>query len=141
LPAFHQQAYRLAQTRYLQDCAHAATHRDEGLPREPEPHWFDISFIVSAWDWTEFGEKQLLSEALALLLRHRRLSAEQMVPALRGKGSLEITVSTVPLENLTALWRALEAPLRPAIYITVTLPMVPPQRAIAPQPTSLVPVS
>lgn len=90
-----------------------------------EPVWFDISFIVSAWDWTELGEQQLLSEALSLLLRHRLLQEDRLVPALWGWGTVSITVGTVPLGDITALWQALGAPLRPALYVTVTTPFPP----------------
>lgn len=88
--------------------------------------WFDISFIVSAWDWTELGEQRLLSEALAPLLRHPLLREDRLVPALWGWGAISIQVGTVSFGDVAALWRALGAPLRPALYVTVTAPF--PQR-------------
>ncbi|MBD2742218.1 Pvc16 family protein [Coleofasciculus sp. FACHB-1120] len=86
------------------------------------PLWFDISFLVSAWDHTALGEQRLLSEALMLLLRYRWLPEELLAPSLRGYGSLSMTISAVGLIDAVALWRALGVPLRPALYVTVTVP-------------------
>lgn len=98
--------------------------------------WFDISFIVSAWDWTELGEQRLLSEALALLLRHPLLREDRLVPALWGWGAVSIRVGTVAFGDVTALWQALGAPLRPALYVTVTAPF--PQLFPTPIPGEMV---
>lgn len=84
--------------------------------------WFDVSFLVSAWDYTGLGEQRLLSEALILLLPHRLLKEELLAPALRGYGSLPMTVSAFPPTDIAALWRALGVRLRPALYVTVTIP-------------------
>jgi len=85
--------------------------------------WFDVSFLVSAWDCTALGEQQLLSEALTLLLRHRFLPEELLAPALRGYGMLPIRVSASGLIDTIAFWSALGVPLRPALYVTVTVPL------------------
>lgn len=87
------------------------------------PIWFDISFLVSAWDCTALGEQQLLSEALTLLLRHRFLPEELLAPALQGHGTLPIIVSASGLTETISFWRALGVPLRPALYVTVTVPL------------------
>jgi len=85
--------------------------------------WFDVSFLVSAWDDTALGEQRLLSEALMLLLRHPFLEEEFLAPALRGFGSLPISVCTAHSRDTPALWSALGVPLRPALYVTVTTPV------------------
>ena len=54
--------------------------------------WFDVSFLVSAWNHTALGEQRLLSEALVLLLQHRCLHEELLTPELRGHGDLSLTV-------------------------------------------------
>ena len=84
--------------------------------------WFDVSFLVSAWDYTVLGEQRLLSEALVLLLQHHLLNEELLAPELRGYGNLLLTVSTGHLTDTAALWSALGVPLRPALYIAVTIP-------------------
>jgi len=136
-PSWQQQVYHLAQQQMFPQ--HPSGLPQRGADAEIESKWFDISFIVSAWDWTEFGEKQLLSEALLLLLRHRLLPSDRLAPALQGMGTVYVTVSRVPLGEVTALWRALEAPLRPAIYVTVTLPFSPPTQVPTLDQASLTP--
>jgi hypothetical protein len=92
-------------------------------PSEPEsPRWFDLSFLISAWDSTALGEQRLLSETLQILLDYRVLPEEALAPGLRGYGSLPIQVSTKALVDITALWRALGVPLRPALHVTVAVP-------------------
>jgi len=86
--------------------------------------WFDVSFLVSAWDQTALGEQRLLSEVLMLLLHHRYLKEELLTLELRGYGNLPLTVSTIPPSDTAALWRALGVPLRAALYVTVTIPFI-----------------
>ncbi|MBD2343801.1 Pvc16 family protein [Anabaena subtropica] len=95
------------------------------------PSWFDISLLLTAWDRTALGEHQLLSEALTLLLRHRALREEFLVPELRGYGNLNMTVSLEPQIEAGSLWSALTIPLRPALYLMVSVP-VEPQAASVP---------
>lgn len=84
--------------------------------------WFDVSFVLSAWEHTALGEQRLLSEVLMQLLRHQSLKEDLLSPALRGHGNLAMTVSAVGSADRVALWRALKVPLRPALYVTVTAP-------------------
>jgi Pvc16 N-terminal domain/Carboxypeptidase regulatory-like domain len=86
------------------------------------PNWFDVSLLVTAWDRTTLGEHHLLSEALNLLLRYRSIQEEFLAPGLRGFGNLSLSVSATPPIELGALWSALSVPLRPALYLTVTVP-------------------
>ncbi len=86
------------------------------------PNWFDVSLMVTAWDRTALGEHHLLSEALNLLLRHRSLEQEFLTPELRCYGNLPMTVSATPPIEPGILWSTLSVPLRPALYLTVTLP-------------------
>ncbi len=85
--------------------------------------WFDISFLVSAWDRTALGEQRLLSEALALLLPLRSLAEDFLPPALRSFGNLPVAVSAIEPSKTAALWSALGVPLRPAFHVTVTIPI------------------
>ncbi|RUT08133.1 hypothetical protein DSM106972_013010 [Dulcicalothrix desertica PCC 7102] len=89
------------------------------------PSWFDVSMVLTAWDRTALGEHYLLSQALALLLRHRALKEEFLVPELRGFGSLNMTVCVEPQIEAGSLWSALTIPLRPALYLMVTVPVEP----------------
>jgi hypothetical protein len=86
------------------------------------PTWFDISLLLTAWDKTTLGEHHLLTEALTVLLRHRSLSEEFLVPELQGYGSLSMSVSLEPAIEVGSLWSALTVPLRAALFLTVTVP-------------------
>ncbi len=86
------------------------------------PNWFDISILLTAWDRTTLGECHIISEAITVLLRHRLLREEFLVSGLRGYGNLNMTVSLEPQVEAGALWSALTTPLRPALYLMVTIP-------------------
>jgi hypothetical protein len=85
--------------------------------------WFDICFLITAWDCTAIGEQHLLSEALTQLLSHHGLP-DQLLPAtVRGHGTVAIEISAIGSSHAIALWNALGIPLRPALYVTVTIPV------------------
>jgi Pvc16 N-terminal domain len=86
------------------------------------PTWFDISLLLTAWDKSTLGEHHLLTEALTVLLRHRSLREEFLLAELRGYGNLSMTVSLEPAIEIGSLWSALTVPLRPALFVTVTIP-------------------
>ncbi len=85
------------------------------------PAWFDVSLLLTAWDRTALGEHHFISEALTVLLRHRTLEEEFLVPELRGYGNLNLTVALEPPIEIGSLWSALNVPLRSALYLTVTI--------------------
>jgi hypothetical protein len=101
--------------------------------------WFDLSFLVTARDGTALGEQRLLSEALILLLRYRFLPEKLLARTLRGYGLLPVKVSTSGWMNTAALWSALGVPLRPALYVTVTVPFSFQVEASQPQEFQVIP--
>lgn len=86
------------------------------------PAWFDVSLLLTAWDRTTLGEHHFLSEALTVLIRHRALEEEFLIPELRGNGSLPMMIGIQPSLEVGGLWSALNVPLRSALYITVSVP-------------------
>ena len=86
------------------------------------PSWFDISIVITARDRTVLGEHRLLSETLLLLMRSRILREEFLTPDLRGHGNLSLSVTNDPPIDVGSLWSSLSIPIRPAIYLTVTVP-------------------
>lgn len=86
------------------------------------PSWFDISIVITARDRTVLGEHRLLSETLLLLMRSRVLREEFLTPDLRGHGNLSLSVTNDPPIDVGSLWGSLSVPIRPAIYLTVTVP-------------------
>ncbi|MEA5598422.1 Pvc16 family protein [Rivularia sp. UHCC 0363] len=89
------------------------------------PIWFDVSMLLTAWDRTTLGECHMISEAIAVLLRHRLLREEFLVPELRGYGGLNMRVSSEQPIEIGSLWSSLTIPLRPAVYVMLTVPFVP----------------
>lgn len=120
-PRLNLYCYNIRENVYIRQsyCQHSAK---QGIQPLPSPRWFDVSFLVSAWDSTCLGEQRLLSEALILLLHHHSLREEMLAPVLRGHGELSMTVSAVHPIDAAALWSALGVPLRPALYVTLTIP-------------------
>ena len=86
----------------------------------PVSEQIEISFLVVARDWTRLGEQQLLAEAIAYFARHSEIPEDRLVPALQGYDSIAIAI--VQPHDVVALWRALEVPLQPALYLKVTIP-------------------
>ena len=59
-------------------------------------------------------------EAIAYFAQQSEIPADRVVPALQGCGSIASELAR-PLD-IVALWRALEVPLQPALYLKVTVP-------------------
>ena len=88
--------------------------------------WFDVSFLISAQDHTCLGKHQLLSEALISFLNHQQLEEDLLAPELQGHGSLSLSMRPNAIINPATLWSSLGVPVRPALYITVTIPITRP---------------
>ncbi|RMH73068.1 MAG: DUF4255 domain-containing protein [Cyanobacteria bacterium J007] len=86
--------------------------------------WFDVSFLVTAWDNTALGEQRLLSEALTRLLSYRFVPEDLLEPSLRGHGELQMRICVGGAIDTASLWRALGVPLRPALYVTIAVPAI-----------------
>ncbi|NJO79518.1 MAG: DUF4255 domain-containing protein [Cyanobacteria bacterium RM1_2_2] len=101
-------------------------HAPEGKPYTAKvnwsPNWFDVSLLITAWDRTALSEHHLLTEAMSVLLRHRSLQENFLANDLRGYGNLPLSVAIAPPIEIGALWGALGLPLRPALYLTITVP-------------------
>jgi Pvc16 N-terminal domain/Carboxypeptidase regulatory-like domain len=87
------------------------------------PRWFDISILITACDRTVLGEHNLLSETLLLLMQSSQLREEFLTPDLRGHGNLSLSVTNDPPIDVASLWSSLSISIRPAIYLTVTVPL------------------
>ncbi|MCT7948245.1 DUF4255 domain-containing protein [Ancylothrix sp. C2] len=109
--------------------------------KQKSPFWFDISFLVTAWDFTALGEMRLLSEALILLLPHHWLPEDSLAVALRGYGKLPMKVSAVGYGETAVLWTALGVPMRPALRVIVTVPFLMETELVSNKHISLIPAS
>lgn len=89
----------------------------------PSVSWYDVLFLLVAWDQTSLGEQRLLSEALMLLRCYPALPEAILAPVLQGYGALPLEVSTIHLSKIFKLWHALQLPLRPSLHVSVTVPL------------------
>ncbi|ACK69261.1 conserved hypothetical protein [Gloeothece citriformis PCC 7424] len=87
----------------------------------PSVFWFDLSYVIIPWDWTNLGQQRLLSEVIKWLLSHPTLRENSLAPELQGYGDLSIRVASL-IFDVPALWNALKLPLQPALYITIKTP-------------------
>ncbi len=101
---------------------HSVESRPQTAKVSWSPNWFDVSLLITAWDRTALSEYHLLTEAMSVLLRHRSLQEHFLAPELRGYGNLSLSVAIAPPIEIGALWSALSLPLRPALYLTITVP-------------------
>ena len=127
IPTLNLYVYDIRESRQLQ---HSGRKVDRRNPRNLQsanvgwnPNWFDVSMLLTAWDRTALGEHYLMSEALSLLLRHRSIEEQFLAPELRRYGNLSMSVALEPPIEVGSLWSALNVPLRPALYLTVTVPI------------------
>ncbi|WP_017305445.1 Pvc16 family protein [Spirulina subsalsa] len=82
--------------------------------------WFDVSFLVSTYDYTALGAQQLLSESLTLFLRYAQIPHPFLDASIPGFRALPLRVNLET--DWVELWKALDLPLRPALCVTVTMP-------------------
>lgn len=136
VPTLNLYVYDIRESRQLQ---HSGRQVDRRVGRNVHnasvswsPNWFDVSILLTAWDRTALGEHFLMSEALSLLLRHRSIQEQFLVPELRRYGKLNMSIALEPPIEVGSLWSALNVPLRPALYLTVAVPF---ESQPTPQPT------
>ena len=77
-------------------------NKDKGSEQPEAIAWFDLSFLITAWDSTALGEQHLLSAALTQLLSHQWLPEELLPRALRGHVTLTIGISAIGLSHAIA---------------------------------------
>lgn len=82
---------------------------------------FDVSFLLTVKDNTRMGEQHLLSEVFLLLSQYRYLPRSSLNPALEAPIKLPMQLKCV--SDPAQFWRALQTPMHPALYITVTVPL------------------
>ncbi len=85
--------------------------------------WFKLAFLISAWDYTALGEQQLLSEALASLADCHLLRLNSASSDFQESEEFPIEILSTPTSDSVMLWSSLGLPIRPALYVTVTIPI------------------
>ena len=127
-PAFNLYIYDVRESEKMQysyrQVEHSYRPGSQTASVKHNPIWYDVSMLLTAWDRTTLGECHMISEAIAVLLRHRMLQEEFLVPGLCGYGSLQMKVSSEQPIEIGSLWSSLTIPLRPAVYLMITVPFV-----------------
>ncbi|TBL33557.1 MULTISPECIES: DUF4255 domain-containing protein [unclassified Micromonospora] len=90
------------------------------------PHFFALSYLVTAWTNRPTDEHRLLATLLAGLIRYDELPAERMTGSLAALGlSVPMSVAAPPGEGraLADVWTALGGELKPSLDLVVTAPV------------------
>lgn len=87
------------------------------------PRWFELKFLISAWDCTILGEQQLLSEALAALMGHPLLQLDVHFPVASANATVSLRIAYAPVCDPLKLWSSFSLPIRPALYVSVEIPI------------------
>jgi Pvc16 N-terminal domain/CarboxypepD_reg-like domain len=126
-PSLNLYLYDVRSSRKMPNAGRKVERRSDQLPQVADvtraPSWFDVSIMITACDRTVLAEHRLLSETLAMLMRYRLLQEEFLTPDLRGHGHLPLSVTSDPPIDISTLWGSFSSPIRPAIYLTVTVPL------------------
>ncbi|MEU8934275.1 DUF4255 domain-containing protein [Streptomyces sp. NPDC048409] len=93
--------------------------------RRHQPHWFRLSYLVTAWADRAAAEHRLLAGLLTDFLSHEELTPSELPGALGALGlPVPLSVSGTPAasRSLAEIWSALGSELRPSLDVTVTAP-------------------
>lgn len=95
------------------------------VARTPQPRFFKMSYLVTAWTQRPEDEHRLLSSLLSCFLRHDALPADLVVGPLADTGlPVSVTVGLPPPEDraFADVWTALGGELKPSLDIVVSAP-------------------
>ncbi|MDX2228481.1 MAG: Pvc16 family protein [Leptolyngbyaceae cyanobacterium bins.349] len=84
--------------------------------------WFELTFLISATDYTSLGEQSLLSNVLMRLSQYPSLPEAVLDQSLRGFGAVGMRVFTQALAEDVQFWAVLRTPLQLALHVTLTVP-------------------
>ncbi|MFQ3562215.1 DUF4255 domain-containing protein [Streptomyces gramineus] len=96
------------------------------LMHRPQPRWFRLSYLVSAWTGRTEEEHRLLSSLLSRFVMNEVLTPTDLPAAL---GALELDVPVAVFGSSSAyrypaeIWSALGGDLRPSIDLMITAPL------------------
>lgn len=105
--------------------------------RDP-PHWFQLSYLVTAWTNRPQDEHRLLSDVLRCLVRHDVLETRWLTGSLSELGlTVTFEAGGTLAEGRSAgdLWSALGGQLKPSIHLRVTAPLAGERTPAAPPVT------
>lgn len=96
--------------------------REKKSDRRDDCQWFELTFLLSVFDYTTLGEQHLFSTILSALSSCRAIPEDLLAPSLKGWGDLPLSVSTPNTENSLQLWKVLGAPIRLSLHVKLAVP-------------------
>jgi hypothetical protein len=136
--------FHLAENKHLKNSfwTHASlTGQPPGPRRQPiafEPMCLDLFFLLSARSETSYvQEQQVLSVALRAFHQNATVTLATPTPAGDATSELTLTMETPSSDDLSRLWQALNAPLRPAAQYRAAVVLLTPESGLTahPEPT------
>ena len=118
---------------------------EEGLiaARRPQPKFFRLAYLVTAWTQRAEDEHRLLSALLATFLRHETVPMDLLSGSLAELGiPLPMAVALPPPQDraLSDVWSALGGELKPSLDVSVIAPLLPDRAVDAGPPVRVEPV-
>jgi hypothetical protein len=95
------------------------------VSRHEPPHWYKLSYLVTAWTQRPEDEHRLLAGTLQCFLRHQMLPTDVLVGSLEGlQLPIPITCALPPPEDraLSDVWSALGGELKPSLDVVLIAP-------------------
>lgn len=120
--------------------------RDEdGLvaERRPQPKFFRIAYLVTAWTQRAEDEHRLLSALLTTFLRNQTVPADLLTGSLAELGiPLPMAVALPPPQDrsLSDVWSAMGGELKPSLDVNIIAPLLPERYGEVGPPVRLEPV-
>jgi hypothetical protein len=96
--------------------------------RQPQPKFFRLSYLVTAWTQRAEDEHRLLSSLLVTFLRHEIVPSDLLTGSLADLGmSVPLAVALPPPQDrsLSDVWSALGGELKPSLDLTLIAPLLP----------------
>ena len=124
---------------------HVAVRNDSGYvaQRQPQPKFFRLAYLVTAWTQRAEDEHRLLSTLMVTFLRHETVPMDLLDGSLAELGlSIPLAVALPPPQDrsLSDVWSALGGELKPSLDLTVIAPLLPERAADAGAPVKAEPV-
>ena len=94
--------------------------------RRPQPRYFKLSYLVTAWTQRPEDEHRILSSALQCFVRHDCLPADLIDGAIAAHGlPVALAIALPPPEDraLSDVWSALGGELKPSLDLVITTPV------------------
>ena len=103
---------------------------DDGVieQRRPQPKFFRLAYLVTAWTQRAEDEHRLLSSLLVTFLRHDTVPADLLDGSLNDLGiSIPMAVALPPPQDraLSDVWSALGGELKPSLDVSIIAPLHP----------------